>query len=108
MNFIIAGKVASYAGGLDALKDDDRLRHLGPRTGIDFSSNDCLALASAPHIKKAILTALEPVLRSERADHGFCAATARSTAASKQQRRGSSARRPCPSSAVVISQVLRC
>lgn len=59
MNFMIAGKVASYAGGLDALKDDDRLRHLGPRTGIDFSSNDYLALASAPHMKKAIVTALE-------------------------------------------------
>lgn len=41
------------------LKNDDRLRHLGPRTGIDFSSNDYLALASAPHMKKAIVTALE-------------------------------------------------
>ncbi|MGY3079609.1 7-keto-8-aminopelargonate synthetase-like enzyme [Bradyrhizobium sp. LM6.10] len=56
---IIAGKVARYAAGLDALKDDDRLRSLGPRTGIDFSSNDYLALASAPRMKKAIVTALE-------------------------------------------------
>ncbi|MGY4327257.1 7-keto-8-aminopelargonate synthetase-like enzyme [Bradyrhizobium sp. LB7.2] len=59
MNSIIAGKVARYAAGLDALKDDDRLRSLGPRTGIDFSSNDYLALASAPRMKKAIVTALE-------------------------------------------------
>lgn len=59
-------------------------------------------------LKKPSSLRSKPVLRSERADHGFCAATARSTAASKQQRRGSSARRPCPSSAVVISQVLRC
>lgn len=59
MNSIIAGKVASYAAGLDALKNDDRLRSLRPRTGIDFSSNDYLALASAPRMKKAIVTALE-------------------------------------------------
>lgn len=108
MNSIVAGKVASYAADLDALKDDDRLRSLRPRTGIDFSSNDYLALASAPRMKKPSSPRSKPVLRSEPADHGFCAATARSTNASKQQRRGSSARRPRSSSAVVMSQILRC
>lgn len=59
MNTIIAGKVTSYAAGLDALKRENRLQSLRPRTGVDFSSNDYLALASAPRMKKAIVTALE-------------------------------------------------
>jgi 8-amino-7-oxononanoate synthase len=37
---------------LQALKDDDRLRGLKPRAGIDFVSNDYLALASAPRMRK--------------------------------------------------------
>ncbi|MET3913146.1 8-amino-7-oxononanoate synthase [Bradyrhizobium sp. S3.3.6] len=45
--------------GLDALKEDDRLRGIMPRIGTDFSPSDYLALASAPRMKTAILTALE-------------------------------------------------
>ncbi|WMT76417.1 8-amino-7-oxononanoate synthase [Bradyrhizobium sp. Ash2021] len=56
---IHADKVASYVTALHALKDDDRLRGLKPRAGIDFASNDYLALASAPRMKKAVWAALE-------------------------------------------------
>jgi 8-amino-7-oxononanoate synthase len=52
-------KASNYAAALDALKEDDRLRSLNPRAGIDFSSNDYLALASYPRIRKAISAALE-------------------------------------------------
>jgi 8-amino-7-oxononanoate synthase len=52
-------KASSYVAALDALKEDDRLRSLNPRAGIDFSSNDYLALASYPRIRKAISAALE-------------------------------------------------
>ena len=52
-------KTISYIAALQALKDDDRLRDLKPRSGIDFASNDYLALASAPRMKKAVATALE-------------------------------------------------
>ncbi|MCK1525007.1 8-amino-7-oxononanoate synthase [Bradyrhizobium sp. 17] len=51
-------KVGGYVAALHALKDD-RLRALGPRGGIDFTSNDYLALASAPRMKNAICAALE-------------------------------------------------
>ncbi|UVO30701.1 8-amino-7-oxononanoate synthase [Bradyrhizobium arachidis] len=51
--------VASYVSELRALKDDNRLRSLNPRAGIDFSSNDYLALASAPRMRTAIAAALE-------------------------------------------------
>lgn len=59
MNSIHAAKVADYAAALHALKEDDRLRSLKPRAGVDFVSNDYLALASAPRMKKAVLAALE-------------------------------------------------
>ncbi|MGY4489682.1 7-keto-8-aminopelargonate synthetase-like enzyme [Bradyrhizobium sp. LM3.2] len=59
MNPIHATKVADYVVALHALKEDDRLRGLKPRAGIDFASNDYLALASAPRMKKAVLDALE-------------------------------------------------
>ncbi|MGY4407905.1 8-amino-7-oxononanoate synthase [Bradyrhizobium sp. USDA 3315] len=49
----------AYVAALEALKEDDRLRGLKPRTGIDFASNDYLALANAPRMKKAIFTALD-------------------------------------------------
>ncbi|XIA67482.1 8-amino-7-oxononanoate synthase [Bradyrhizobium sp. TZ2] len=54
-----AAKVGDYVAALHALKEDDRLRGLKPRAGIDFASNDYLALASAPRMKKAVLAALE-------------------------------------------------
>jgi 8-amino-7-oxononanoate synthase len=50
---------ASYISALSALKQDDRLRSLAPRAGIDFSSNDYLALASYPRMRKAISAAVE-------------------------------------------------
>lgn len=59
MNSIHAPTVANYVAALHALKEDNRLRSLKPRTGIDFVSNDYLALASAPRMKKAVLAALE-------------------------------------------------
>jgi 8-amino-7-oxononanoate synthase len=52
-------KASNYVAALDALKEDDRLRSLNPRAGIDFSSNDYLALASAPRMRKAISAAVE-------------------------------------------------
>jgi 8-amino-7-oxononanoate synthase len=52
-------KVAGYVTALHALKDDDRLRSLKPRTGIDFASNDYLALACAPRMRNAVSAALE-------------------------------------------------
>lgn len=59
MNSIHAAKVADYAAALRALKEDNRLRSLKPRAGLDFVSNDYLALACAPRMKKAVLAALE-------------------------------------------------
>jgi 8-amino-7-oxononanoate synthase len=59
MNPIHADKTVSYYTALQALKDDDRLRGLKPRAGIDFVSNDYLALASAPRMRKAVAAALE-------------------------------------------------
>ena len=50
---------STYAAALDALKNDDRLRSLKPRAGIDFSSNDYLALASNPRMRQAISAAVE-------------------------------------------------
>ncbi|WFU14610.1 8-amino-7-oxononanoate synthase [Bradyrhizobium sp. CB3481] len=59
MKSIHAAKVADYVTALHTLKEDNRLRSLKPRAGIDFASNDYLALASAPRMKKAVLAALE-------------------------------------------------
>lgn len=52
-------KFGPYVKALRALQDDNRLRGLNSRAGIDFSSNDYLALASASHMKKAVLAAIE-------------------------------------------------
>jgi 8-amino-7-oxononanoate synthase len=59
MSQAVADKVSSYVTALHALKDEDRLRSLKPRTGIDFSSNDYLALASAPRMRRAVSAAIE-------------------------------------------------
>jgi 8-amino-7-oxononanoate synthase len=59
MSQAVADKVSSYVTALHALKADDRLRALKPRTGIDFSSNDYLALASAPRMRRAVSAAVE-------------------------------------------------
>jgi 8-amino-7-oxononanoate synthase len=55
----LADKLEDYAAALDALRNDDRLRSLKPRTGLDFSSNDYLALATAPRMRKALSAAIE-------------------------------------------------
>jgi 8-amino-7-oxononanoate synthase len=52
-------KASPYVAALNALKDDDRLRSLTPRAGIDFSSNDYLALAGCQRMRKAIAAAVE-------------------------------------------------
>ncbi|MET4391496.1 8-amino-7-oxononanoate synthase [Bradyrhizobium sp. F1.4.3] len=59
MNSIHTANLGDYVAALHALKVDNRLRGLKPRAGIDFASNDYLALASAPRMKKAVSAALE-------------------------------------------------
>jgi 8-amino-7-oxononanoate synthase len=59
MNAAHADKMARYVTALHGLKQDDRLRDLRSRAGIDFSSNDYLALANAPRMKRAVAAALE-------------------------------------------------
>ncbi|MGF6312927.1 7-keto-8-aminopelargonate synthetase-like enzyme [Bradyrhizobium sp. i1.8.4] len=59
MNLTDTGKLDGYAVALVALKEADRLRALKPRAGTDFASNDYLALASAPRMKKALFAALD-------------------------------------------------
>lgn len=59
MSQAVADKASSYVTALNVLRNDDRLRSLKPRTGIDFSSNDYLALASAPRMRRAVSAAIE-------------------------------------------------
>ena len=59
MNAVHADKMARYVTALHGLKQDDRLRGLKPRAGIDFSSNDYLALANAPRMRRAVALAIE-------------------------------------------------
>ena len=59
MNPFHADKFATYVTALHALQAQHRLRGLKPRAGIDFVSNDYLALASAPRMRKAVAAALE-------------------------------------------------
>ena len=59
MSEAVADRVSGYATALNDLKNNDRLRSLKPRTGIDFSSNDYLALASAPRMRRAVSAAVE-------------------------------------------------
>ncbi|MGY4509489.1 7-keto-8-aminopelargonate synthetase-like enzyme [Bradyrhizobium sp. USDA 3650] len=53
------GKVDRCVRALNDLKEDNSLRSLKPRRGIDFASNDHLALANAPRMKKAVAAAIE-------------------------------------------------
>lgn len=51
--------LASHRDHLAELAARDRLRTLAPRLGADFSSNDYLALATAPRLRTAAAAALE-------------------------------------------------
>jgi len=55
----LADKLATYGAALQALDNEDRLRRLKPRAGLDFSSNDYLALATAPRMRNTISAALQ-------------------------------------------------
>ena len=59
MNSAQTEKMATYVAALQDLKGQDRLRRISPRTGVDFVSNDYLALASAPRMKRAVAAALD-------------------------------------------------
>ncbi|ACI93837.1 8-amino-7-oxononanoate synthase, aonS [Afipia carboxidovorans OM5] len=48
-----------YRSALDALTRDARLRSLHPRQGIDFVSNDYLALAESPRLRQAVIAAID-------------------------------------------------
>ncbi|GAA4766450.1 8-amino-7-oxononanoate synthase [Stakelama sediminis] len=51
--------LSRYADHLDGLKRIARLRSLNPRTGLDFASNDYLALADSDALRDAARAALE-------------------------------------------------
>jgi 8-amino-7-oxononanoate synthase len=48
----------SHERALKALERRRRLRALGPRTGVDFSSNDYLGLAASPELAEAVTAAV--------------------------------------------------
>lgn len=50
--------LAAQERDLRDLDERARLRHLQPRTGIDFSSNDYLGLADSPRLREAVAAAL--------------------------------------------------
>jgi len=50
--------LAVHHAHLAGLAARDRLRALAPRAGLDFSSNDYLALASAPRLAEAVVSAI--------------------------------------------------
>jgi 8-amino-7-oxononanoate synthase len=50
--------IARYESALLALADQNRLRSLRPRSGLDFSSNDYLGLAASPRLRRALTTAM--------------------------------------------------
>jgi 8-amino-7-oxononanoate synthase len=54
-----AANVSGYVTALQGLKDKGRFRSLTSRAGIDFASNDYLALAHAPRMRQAVVTAIE-------------------------------------------------
>ncbi|HTM95690.1 MAG TPA: 8-amino-7-oxononanoate synthase, partial [Croceibacterium sp.] len=49
---------AAQRADLAALAERARLRSLAPREGVDFASNDYLALAGSPRLKRAIDAAI--------------------------------------------------
>ncbi|XUM52560.1 8-amino-7-oxononanoate synthase (plasmid) [Rhizobium sp. YTU87027] len=51
--------LTSYEATLCGLQRKARLRRLSPQQGVDFTSNDFLALASAPRMKQAITAAIQ-------------------------------------------------
>ncbi|KRB60631.1 8-amino-7-oxononanoate synthase [Rhizobium sp. Root708] len=51
--------LSSYAATLGRLQHKMRLRSLSPRQGVDFTSNDFLALANGPRLKDAVQSAME-------------------------------------------------
>jgi 8-amino-7-oxononanoate synthase len=59
MNGLTTDINEDYLLSLRALARDGRLRQLSARAGLDFSSNDYLALAGAPRMKKAVIAAIE-------------------------------------------------
>ncbi len=59
MSALTADINESYLSSLEALARDGRLRKLSARAGLDFSSNDYLALADAPRMKQAVIAALK-------------------------------------------------
>ncbi len=101
-----AAKVAGYVAALHALKQDGRLRGLKPRAGIDFASNDYLALANAPRMKQAVLAALEAGTPIGAGGSRLLRGNARSTNVSKQRLPGSLGRRRRSFLAAVMSQTL--
>lgn len=104
MKSVHAAKLADYAAALHVLSEGDCLRGLKPRAGIDFTSNDYLALASTPRMKEAVLAAVEAGTPLGTGGRGFCAATASSTKVSKQKLLSSLGRKRRFSLAAVMSQ----
>ncbi|MDL2401653.1 8-amino-7-oxononanoate synthase [Rhizobium mayense] len=51
--------LSDYSATLEGLRRKARLRSLAPQRGVDFTSNDFLALAGAPRLKAAIMAAME-------------------------------------------------
>ena len=51
--------LAALAADLDVLARNSRRRTLAPRTGLDFASNDYLALAGHPRLGAAVAHAIE-------------------------------------------------
>jgi 7-keto-8-aminopelargonate synthetase-like enzyme len=107
MRPIPSAKLGTYIAALHGLEQDNRLRGLKTRAGIDFVSNDYLALASAPRMKEAVSAALEAGTPIGAGGRGFCAATARSTNVSKRKPPGFSEQRRRSSLAAVMSQILQ-
>lgn len=54
-----APMLSGYAATLEGLQRKARLRSLSPQRGVDFTSNDFLALSGAPRLKEAIVAAME-------------------------------------------------